>query len=79
MHPKRHCLGLLGPEAVPAEVRTRLSTTTIRVLKTSEVIERAAKDGYEIVASSPAQFVADMRKESDMLERVIRDNAIKLE
>ena len=70
-------LGLLGPPALPNAVRDRLSGVTLGVLKSPDVVQKAAADGYEIVASTPAQFAKDMRQEIVTLERVIKANAIK--
>jgi tripartite-type tricarboxylate transporter receptor subunit TctC len=70
-------LGLLGPRALPTPIRDRLSGIVLGVLKTPEFTQRAAKDGYDIVAGSPAQFSANMRQEVAALERVINDNGIR--
>jgi tripartite-type tricarboxylate transporter receptor subunit TctC len=69
-------LGLLGPRGLPPAIRDRLSGILLRTLKTPEFAQRAAKDGYDIVASSPAQFTTDLRQEVATLERVIRDNGL---
>jgi tripartite-type tricarboxylate transporter receptor subunit TctC len=70
-------LGLLGPRELPGNVRDRLSQEMVRVLKTPDVAQKAAKDGYDIVASSPAQFAKELKQEIATLERVIRENGIK--
>ncbi len=70
-------LGLLGPRGLPVAIRDRLSGIVLNLLKAPEFVQRAAKDGYDIVASSPAQFSADMRQEVAALERVISDNGIR--
>ncbi|MGZ5228158.1 MAG: tripartite tricarboxylate transporter substrate binding protein, partial [Burkholderiales bacterium] len=70
-------LGLLGPRGLPSNIRDLVSATVLRVLKTPELAQRAAKDGYDIVASTPAQFTSDVRTETSTVERVIRDNGIK--
>ena len=68
-----------GPRGLPAERRDSLSTLVVRILKTPEVTQRAAKDGYEIVASTPAQFTKDLRQEVATIEQVVRDNNIKVD
>ena len=70
-------LGLLGPRGLPAPLRDRLSGIVLGLLKTPEFAQRAAKDGYDIVASIPTQFSADLRQEVVTLERVISDNRLK--
>jgi tripartite-type tricarboxylate transporter receptor subunit TctC len=70
-------LGLLGPAGLPGAIRDRLASVTVSVLKSADVAQKAAGDGYEIVASSPAQFTKDMRNEIAALEHVIKANALK--
>jgi tripartite-type tricarboxylate transporter receptor subunit TctC len=70
-------LGLLGPRGLPVPIRDRLSGIVLNLLKTPEFVQRAAKDGYDIVAGSPAQFSTNLRQEVAALEKVISDNGIK--
>ena len=70
-------LGLLGPRGLPVPIRDRLSGIVLNLLKTPEFTQRAAKDGYDVVAGNPAQFSANLRQEVAALERVISDNGIK--
>lgn len=70
-------LGLLGPGGLSPAIRDRLSGIVLSLLKTPEFTQRAAKDGYDIVGSSPAQFSKDLRQEVATLERVINDNGLR--
>jgi tripartite-type tricarboxylate transporter receptor subunit TctC len=70
-------LGLLGPGGLSPAIRDRLSGIVLSLLKTPEFAQRAAKDGYDIVGSSPAQFSKDLRQEVATLERVINDNGLR--
>ena len=70
-------LGVLGPKALPGAIRDRLSGTALKVLKSPEVMQKAAADGYDIVASTPVQFAKDMRQEIATLQHVIKANALK--
>jgi tripartite-type tricarboxylate transporter receptor subunit TctC len=72
-------LGLLGPRELPASIRDRLSREIVRVLKTPDLTQKAARDGYDIVASTPAQFAKELSQEIATLERVIKENGIKTE
>jgi tripartite-type tricarboxylate transporter receptor subunit TctC len=72
-------LGLLGPRQLPANIRDRLAQEMVRVLKTPDIVQKAAKDGYDIVASSPVQFAKDLKQEIATLERVIKENNIRTE
>jgi tripartite-type tricarboxylate transporter receptor subunit TctC len=70
-------LGLLAPRGLPSNIRDHIGAAVLRVLRTPELAQRAAKDGYDIVARTPAQFTSDLRTETSTVERVIRDNGIK--
>jgi tripartite-type tricarboxylate transporter receptor subunit TctC len=72
-------LGLLAPRGLPSDIRERLSKEIVRVLKTPDLVQKAAKDGYDIVASSPAQFAKELRQEIATIERVIKENGIRME
>jgi tripartite-type tricarboxylate transporter receptor subunit TctC len=70
-------LGVLGPKSLPGPIRDRLSSVALKVLKSPEIAQKAAADGYDIVASTPAQFAKDMRQEIATLQKVIKANALK--
>ena len=55
----------------------RLSGEVIRILRTPEMGKRVVRDGYEVVASPPAQFRADMQNEEAVLAQVIRQQGLK--
>jgi tripartite-type tricarboxylate transporter receptor subunit TctC len=71
--------GLLAPAGVPREVVTKLHREITRTLQAPEVSQRLTELGFEIVASSPEEFLALVRQESDKLGRLIRDNKIVAE
>ena len=70
-------LGMLAPPGLPVPLVDRLSTEVIRILRSPEVAKRAARDGYEVVASTPAQFRADMQAEEGALSKIIRQQGLK--
>jgi tripartite-type tricarboxylate transporter receptor subunit TctC len=69
-------LGLLGPPRLPNAIRDRLAGATIGALKSPDIAQKVAADGYEIVASSPAQFAKDMRQEIATVQPVIKANGL---
>jgi tripartite-type tricarboxylate transporter receptor subunit TctC len=71
--------GILGPAGLPRDVVTRVHRDTVRALQAPEVRARLVGDGFEIVGSTPAEFLKHVRSESDKLGKVIRDNNIKVE
>ena len=65
-------IGLLAPAATPPEVLERLSAETIRSMQAAAVRELLGKQGFEVVASPPADFRRWIHAESEKWSRVIR-------
>jgi len=71
--------GLLAPVGLPKEVLMKIHRDMTRALRSPEVQQRLTEQGFEIVASSPQEFLAFVQGESDKLGRLIRDNKIMAE
>jgi tripartite-type tricarboxylate transporter receptor subunit TctC len=71
--------GLVAPAAVNKDVVARLHAETVRVLGLSDVKERIAANGADVVGSSPAEFAAFIRNERDKYARIAREANVKLE
>ena len=65
-------IGLLAPAATPPEVLERLSSETMRRMQAAEVRDLLGRQGFDVVASTPAEFRRWIRAESDKWSRVIR-------
>ena len=65
-------IGLLAPASTPPDVLDRLSTETVRVMNAAEVRDLLGKQGFDVVASSPADFQRWIAGESAKWARVIR-------
>ena len=72
-------LGLFGPANLPPAVLNKLSAEVTRIMNTPEMKKRVVNDGYEVVASTPAQFSNDIQAEVTTASRVIRARGIKAE
>lgn len=72
-------LGLLGPAQLPPAILGKLSAEVIRIMRQPDIGKRVLNDGYEVVASAPAQFTRDMQAEVATWSRVIREKGIKAE
>lgn len=68
--------GLLAPIGLPKEVSVKIHRDMTRTLRSPEVHQRLTEQGFDIVASSPEEFLAFVQVESDKLGRLIRDNKI---
>jgi len=71
--------GLLTPTGVPREIRAKLHREMGRALGVPEVRDRLQERGFDVVASSPEEFLRFVRAESDKLGKLIRANNIVAE
>ena len=65
-------IGLLAPAATSPEVIARLSAETMRGMNASDARELLGRQGFDVVASSPADFQRWIKAESAKWARVIR-------
>ncbi|MGH8673143.1 MAG: Bug family tripartite tricarboxylate transporter substrate binding protein [Burkholderiales bacterium] len=68
--------GILAPAGTPREVIARVHRDTVRTLLVPEVRARLTDQGFDVVASTPEEFLRHVQAESDKLGRLIRDNKI---
>jgi tripartite-type tricarboxylate transporter receptor subunit TctC len=71
--------GLLAPARTPPEIIGALNRAAMWVLEEPGVRARLAEQGAEVIASSPAEFRAFIRSETERLSGVIRDANIALD
>ncbi len=72
-------LGMLGPPGMSGALAAKLNAEVVRIMNLPEVRERVLKGGSEVIAGTPEQFANDMRAESEIWARVIREKGIKAE
>ncbi len=65
-------IGLLAPAATPREVLERLSMETMRQMQAGDVRDLLGKQGFVVVAGTPAGFQQWIRAESAKWARVIK-------
>ena len=71
--------GLLAPVGVPKEITARVRRDMARAMEVPEIRQRLIDGGFDIVASTPEEFLKFVQNESDKLGKLIRDNGIKTE
>ncbi len=71
--------GMLVPVGVPKNISSRLRNDMRRALEAPEVRQRLEERGFDVVASSPEEFLRFVRAESDKLGKLIRDSGIQPE
>jgi tripartite-type tricarboxylate transporter receptor subunit TctC len=72
-------VGLVAPAGTPKDIVARLHREFARLLEDDEVRGRLQAQGFDIVASTPEEFLRFVRVESDKWAKVIRDYGIKVE
>ena len=71
--------GMFAPARTPRPIIERLNQESRRVLLMPETKERLANSGVDVVASSPEEFAARIRKEIATLGKVIQNARIREE
>ena len=71
--------GLLAPLGVPKDITARVRRDMARTLDVPEVRQKLIDGGFDIVASSPEEFLRFAQNESNKLGKLIRDSGIKVE
>ena len=71
--------GLLAPVGVPKDITERVRRDMARAMEVPEIRQRLIDGGFDVVASSPEEFLKFVQGESDKLGKLIRDNGIKVE
>jgi tripartite-type tricarboxylate transporter receptor subunit TctC len=69
--------GLLSPAGTANEIIGRLHQEVVAILHTNEVTERLAKDGMEVIGSSPDEFAAFIRSETTKWAEVVKRAGIQ--
>ena len=71
--------GVLAPAATPRDIITKLHAGVVRAMQNPEVRQRLLNDGAEPVGSSPEEFAAYLRSETEKWAKVIKAAGIKPE
>jgi tripartite-type tricarboxylate transporter receptor subunit TctC len=69
--------GLIAPKGTAKAARDRIAADTVKAVRTQEFAKRLVADGSEGVGTSPADFTAHIRAESDQWRRVIKQAGIR--
>ncbi|MEK6594251.1 MAG: tripartite tricarboxylate transporter substrate binding protein [Pseudomonadota bacterium] len=71
--------GVLAPAGTPREIIVKLHGMVVRALQSDDVKKRLLTDGADPVGSSPEEFAAFIRAETDKWARVVKAAGIKQE
>jgi tripartite-type tricarboxylate transporter receptor subunit TctC len=72
-------VGMLVPAGTPKEILARLYAEATKALADPEVRGKLGAQGFDVVGSTPGEFLAFARAESEKWARVIRDYNIRVE
>ena len=64
--------GILAPAATPRDIVTKLNTEIIKTLRTAEIRESLAREGYEPTGDTPEQFAALIQSEVARYGKLIK-------
>jgi tripartite-type tricarboxylate transporter receptor subunit TctC len=70
---------LLTTAGTPRPIVDKLNAEIIRIMKLPESKDRMANVGFEIVASTPAEFATLIREEIPKWTKVVREAGIRAE
>ena len=65
-------IGLLAPSGLPQEILNRINNQTIMAMRGAGTVEMLGKQGFDVVANSPAEFSAWIRAEQAKWSKVIK-------
>ena len=71
--------GVFVPAGTPREIVARLHTDIVKILKQPDIQSRFAGEGGDIVANSPEEFGAFIRKDIPKWTKVIKDSGARVD
>ena len=71
--------GLVAPAATPDAIIQKLNAATVKVLKMPEVQERLRASGAEPVGNTPAQHAAEIKKEMERMQALVKKQNIQFD
>jgi tripartite-type tricarboxylate transporter receptor subunit TctC len=71
--------GLFAPARTPDAIVRKLNTEVVRILNLPESKQRVAPEGYEVIAGTPEQFAAVLKREVERYQKIVADAGIPRE
>jgi tripartite-type tricarboxylate transporter receptor subunit TctC len=65
-------IGLLAPAGLPQDILSRINTQAVGAMRAADTLDLLGKQGFDVVAGSPAEFSAWIRTEQAKWSKVIR-------
>jgi tripartite-type tricarboxylate transporter receptor subunit TctC len=70
---------VVAPAGTPAAVVTQLNEYVTKAMRSPDLADRFAREGVEVIASTPAELAKHIRSEQDKWARVIRERGMRAE
>ncbi|MBI4194773.1 MAG: tripartite tricarboxylate transporter substrate binding protein [Betaproteobacteria bacterium] len=70
--------GMMVPAGTPKAIVTRLHSEIVKIVKMPDVSKRVVELGFDIIASTPEQFAAQVRTEVEKWGKVIRTAGVQV-
>ena len=70
---------VLAPARTPKAIIAAWNTAIVKALRSPDMADRIAREGAEVIASSPEAFGAFMKTELAKWAQVVKDNGLKVE
>lgn len=71
--------GILTPAGIRKEIVTKLNAEIVKILNMSDVKERLSPQGIEIFSSTPVQFAAYIKNETEKWAKVVKYSGARLD
>ena len=71
--------GIMAPAGTPAAIVAKLNADLTKALDSAEVKEIVARQGGELMASTPQQMAAQIRSDREKWGKVVRESGAKIE
>jgi tripartite-type tricarboxylate transporter receptor subunit TctC len=72
-------LGLMAPAGTPRDIVGRLAAESVLVLTTPDTREAPAKQGADVLTSSPDEFKKLVEKDIEKWSKIIQDTGVTAE
>jgi tripartite-type tricarboxylate transporter receptor subunit TctC len=70
--------GLLGPAGLPLDIVTKLHSEIVAALKTPDMQQRIGTLGFDLIASTPAEFGADIQHDVTRWSEVVKKAGVPM-
>jgi tripartite-type tricarboxylate transporter receptor subunit TctC len=71
--------GLLAPKGTPEKIVREVHREAVRILRTKEMQDLVLARGNEVIANSPEEFAAMLKREVPRYRKIIAESGIQIQ